>query len=138
MNRQESTWRYFLCRRTLLRPAAPDRGADLSHSDRSEPIAKIMLESQGWSNLKKTIVPPAACSTTVGATCWRATGPYMKWASSCSHVENPQTIAQTVATMLDVDYHRRLYQASLKPSDTAVYAVLADNVSQEQIDKLRS
>lgn len=51
-------------------------------------------------------------------------------------VENPQTIAQTVSAILGVDYQDALARASLKPSDTAVYSVLVDNVPQEEIDKL--
>lgn len=51
-------------------------------------------------------------------------------------VENPQTIAQTVSAILGVDYQDALARASLKPSDSAVYSVLIDNVPQEEIDKL--
>jgi cell division protein FtsI/penicillin-binding protein 2 len=51
-------------------------------------------------------------------------------------VENPQTIAQTVSAILGIDYQDALARASLKPSDTAVYSVLVDNVPQEEIDKL--
>ncbi len=51
-------------------------------------------------------------------------------------VENPQTIAQTVSAILGIDYQDALARASLKPSETAVYSVLVDNVPQEEIDKL--
>ena len=69
-------------------------------------------------------------------TCWQVTGPSMKSGLSLKFVENPQTIAQTVSAILGIDYQDTLARASLKPSDTAVYSVLVDNVPQEEIDKL--
>ena len=51
-------------------------------------------------------------------------------------VENPQTIAQTVAALLDVDYEDALARASLSPSSTAVYSRIIDNVPPEEIEKL--
>ena len=53
-----------------------------------------------------------------------------------AQVENPQTIAQTLNVVLGIDYATVLGIASYPASDTAVYAVVTDNVTQEQIDKL--
>jgi cell division protein FtsI/penicillin-binding protein 2 len=52
-------------------------------------------------------------------------------------VENPMTIAQTVSALLGVKYEDALARASLKPSPTAVYSRLTDNVPPEEIDKLK-
>lgn len=51
-------------------------------------------------------------------------------------VKNPQTIAQTVAALLDIDYEDSLARASLEASPTAVYSRLVDNVPPEEIEKL--
>jgi cell division protein FtsI/penicillin-binding protein 2 len=51
-------------------------------------------------------------------------------------VRNPETIARTVNLALGVDYSRALTQASLKPGEDAVYAVIADNIPKEKIDQL--
>ena len=53
------------------------------------------------------------------------------------YVRNPETIAQTAAVVLGVDYADAFAAASKTASDTAVYAVLADNVSKEKIDNLQ-
>jgi cell division protein FtsI/penicillin-binding protein 2 len=52
-------------------------------------------------------------------------------------VKNPQVIAQTVTAALGVDYITALAQASLKPSDNAVYSIIADNVPQVDVDRLQ-
>jgi cell division protein FtsI/penicillin-binding protein 2 len=51
-------------------------------------------------------------------------------------VQNPDTIAQTLNLVLGSDYAKVLGAASLQPSRKAVYAVVADNVSQEKVDQL--
>ena len=51
-------------------------------------------------------------------------------------VRNPETIAQTLNLVLDIDYVEALGVASLEPSDTAVYRVVARNVTKEKFDQL--
>ena len=51
-------------------------------------------------------------------------------------VRNPETIAQTLNLVLDIDYVEALGVASLEPSETAVYRVVASNVTQEKVDQL--
>lgn len=51
-------------------------------------------------------------------------------------VENPQTIAETLNAVLGMDYAYILGVASIPASSSAVYAVLADNVSPDQVEKL--
>ena len=54
------------------------------------------------------------------------------------HVKDPQFIAHTVSMVLPgLKYTDVFTIASLKPSDSAVYAVLAQNVTQEDVDKLK-
>jgi cell division protein FtsI/penicillin-binding protein 2 len=98
---------------------------------------KILVESQGWSNLKKTIVPARGLLYDRWGNLLAGNRTVYEVGVELQNVENPQTIAQTVATMLDVDYADAFARASLEPSDTAVYAVLADNVPQAEIDKLK-
>ena len=97
---------------------------------------KIMIESQGWSSYKKTIVPARGLLYDRWGNLLAGNRTVYEVGVELQFVENPQTIAQTVATILDVDYADAYTRASLEPSDTAVYAVLADNVSQADIDKL--
>jgi len=52
-------------------------------------------------------------------------------------VENPTTIAQTVSALLGVDYEDALYVASLESSDSMVYSPLTNNVTEEEIEKLK-
>jgi cell division protein FtsI/penicillin-binding protein 2 len=136
MNRQEASWRFsfigaLFCVLPLLIVVQVFRiQIDPSQS------AKIMLESQGWSNLKKTIVPPRGLLYDRWGNLLAGNRTVYEVGVELQNVENPQTIAQTVATILDVDYADAFARASLEPSDTAVYAVLADNVTQDKIDKL--
>jgi cell division protein FtsI/penicillin-binding protein 2 len=97
---------------------------------------KIMIESQAWSSFKKTIVPARGLLYDRWGNLLAGNRTVYEVGVELQFVENPQTIAQTVATILDVDYADAYTRASLEPSDTAVYAVLADNVPQEAIDKL--
>lgn len=52
-------------------------------------------------------------------------------------VVDPRSIATVLSSILDVDYADVYSAASLEASKSAVYAVVDDYVSQEQIDKLR-
>jgi cell division protein FtsI/penicillin-binding protein 2 len=52
-------------------------------------------------------------------------------------VKNPQTIAESLNILLGLDYASVLGAASIPYSSQAVYRVVADNVSQDQIDKLK-
>jgi cell division protein FtsI/penicillin-binding protein 2 len=137
MNRQESSWRYsfvgaMFCVLPLLIVMQVFRiQVDPRQSE------KILVESQGWSNLKKTIVPARGLLYDRWGNLLAGNRTVYEVGVELQNVENPQTIAQTVATMLDVDYADAFARASLEPSDTAVYAVLADNVPQAEIDKLK-
>lgn len=53
-----------------------------------------------------------------------------------NRVENPLTIAQAVSSLLDVDFAQTLALASIEPSNKAVYVTLADNVLEDDIQKL--
>lgn len=52
------------------------------------------------------------------------------------YVKNPQTIALTLNVVLGTDYAKSFAAASMKASDTAVYAVLANYVTQDKVDRL--
>jgi len=52
------------------------------------------------------------------------------------YVKNPQTIAQTLDAVMDIDYTEVYSAASLEFSDTAVYTPLVDNVSRTDYEKL--
>ena len=51
-------------------------------------------------------------------------------------VRNPETIAQTLNLVLGLDYADVLKSASVKPSESSVYVVLADNIDEEKIKQL--
>jgi cell division protein FtsI/penicillin-binding protein 2 len=136
MNQREYSWRYsfvgaIFCVLPLLIVLQVFRiQIDPRQSE------KILIESQGWSSLKKTLVPARGLLYDRWGNLLAGNRTVYEVGVELQFVENPQTIAQTVATILDVDYADAFARASLKPSDTAVYAVLADNVPQEEIDKL--
>jgi len=52
------------------------------------------------------------------------------------HVRNPETIAQALSSVAKADFEAVFSAASIEPSDNAVYAVLANGVTQEQVDEL--
>lgn len=52
-------------------------------------------------------------------------------------VVDPRSIATVLSSILDIDYEDVYSAASLEASDRAVYAVVADYISQENIDKLK-
>jgi cell division protein FtsI/penicillin-binding protein 2 len=54
-----------------------------------------------------------------------------------AQVENPRTIAETLNVVLGMDYAYVLGLASIPASESAVYAVVADNISPDQVEKLR-
>ena len=51
-------------------------------------------------------------------------------------VKNPTTIAQTLSLVLGLDYDQVFDAASLEPSRSAIYAVVADHVPKHKIDQL--
>lgn len=53
-----------------------------------------------------------------------------------NQVRNPRAIALSTSLVLGKDYVSLLGLASLKPSPTLVHMTLADNATQEQVDKL--
>ncbi len=53
-----------------------------------------------------------------------------------AHVENPHTIALTLNVVLGLDYSQVLTAVSREPSPDAVYVVLGNYVTQEQVDRL--
>ncbi len=97
---------------------------------------KIMTESEGWANLRKTIVPARGQLYDRWGNLLAGNRTVYEVGVDLNSVENPETIAQTVNAVLGVDFEYAYHRASLEPSDSAVYAVLVDNVPQEQIDKL--
>jgi len=116
MNRQEaSSWRYsfvgaLFCVLPLLIAVQVFRiQIDPGQS------AKIMLESQGWSNLKKTIVPPRGLLYDRWGNLLAGNRTVYEVGVELVNVKNPQTIAQTVATILDVDYAYAFARSSLEP-----------------------
>jgi cell division protein FtsI/penicillin-binding protein 2 len=99
---------------------------------------KILKESVNWSNRWRTIVPARGQLYDRWGNLLAGNRTVYEVGVELQYVENPTTIAQTVATMLDVDYMDAFAKASLEPSETAVYAVLTDNVPQEKVDQLQA
>ncbi|MEW5871373.1 MAG: penicillin-binding protein 2 [Chloroflexota bacterium] len=53
-------------------------------------------------------------------------------------VSDPKAIAGTLSSVLDIDYADVYAAASIEASEDAVYAVVADNITQDKIDKLEA
>ena len=136
MSQKETTWRYsFVGALFAILPLLIVLQVFRIQVDPRQ-SEKIMIESQGWSSFKKTIQPARGLLYDRWGNLLAGNRTVYEVGVELQFVENPQTIAQTVATILDVDYADAYTRASLEPSDTAVYAVLADNVLQADIDKL--
>ena len=77
---------------------------------------KIMEESVYWSNRWRTIVPARGQLYDRWGNLLAGNRMVYEVGVELQYVENPTTIAQTVATMLDVDYMDAFAKASLEPS----------------------
>ena len=53
------------------------------------------------------------------------------------YVRNPETIAMAMNVITGADYSEVLDAASIEPADDAIFAVLANGVSQEQVEQLQ-
>lgn len=54
------------------------------------------------------------------------------------NVKNPETIAQTLNLVIGLDYTEVLHAASITPSKQAVYARVANFITQEKVDQLKA
>jgi cell division protein FtsI/penicillin-binding protein 2 len=100
-------------------------------------LEKIRLESEGWSNIQKTITPARGQIFDRWGALLAGNKTVYEIGVNLQTVQNPQTIAQTLNAVLGIDYADAYTAASIEHSDQAVYAVIADNVPQEEIDKLQ-
>ncbi len=98
---------------------------------------KIKEGSEWWSKERRTITPARGQLYDRWGNLLAGNRMVYEVGVELQFVENPETIAQTVSAILDLDYAKALGQASIQASPEAVYSRLADNVAPEQIDKLR-
>jgi len=101
-----------------------------------EQIAKILEESEDWSKERKTIIPARGQIYDRWGNLLAGNRTVYEVGAELQFVTSPETIAQTLNAILGVDYADVYATASIPVSDEAIYVVLADNVSQEDILKL--
>ena len=101
-----------------------------------EQIAKILEESEDWSKERKTIIPARGQIYDRWGNLLAGNRTVYEVGAELQFVTSPETIAQTLNAILGVDYADVYATASIPASDEAIYVVLADNVSQEDILKL--
>jgi len=99
-------------------------------------VEKIKYESEIWSNTRRTIVPARGQFHDCWGSLLAGNQEVFEVGVELQEVRNPDTIAQTLNAILGVDYEHAFTIASMESSKEAVYAVIADNVSQEEIYKL--
>jgi cell division protein FtsI/penicillin-binding protein 2 len=96
------------------------------------------VNEQGWGWEIRTITPARGQLFDRWGNIMAANKTVYEVGIELRRVRNPQTIAQTLSDILGLDYTTVYGAASLKASPTAVYAVVADYVSQEQVNKIET
>lgn len=97
-----------------------------------EQAKKILDESVYWHSEVKVITPARGQIYDRWGNLLAGNQMVYEVGIELREVQDPQTIALTLSTILGIDYAKVLAAASLEPSDSAVYAVIASNVSQEK------
>ncbi len=102
-----------------------------------EQVDRLMAQSRYWSWERRVIKPARGQIYDRWGNLLAGNRTVYEIGVELQFVENPQTIAEVLSDLLDLSYTEMLGAASIPYEEgQAVYAVLADNVSQEQIDKL--
>jgi cell division protein FtsI/penicillin-binding protein 2 len=96
---------------------------------------KTDFASQGWAYDRRTIVPARGQIYDRWGNLLAGNQKVYEVGVELRDVKSPETIAQTLSIVLGLDYGKALAAASTKFGPDAVYAVVADNVTQEQIDR---
>lgn len=138
MNQQDQTWRFSLvgaifCVLPLLIVIQMVR-------IQVDPVqaARLIEDVQRFETAQKTIIPPRGQLYDRRGNLLAGNTKVYEVGVELQHVKDPQFIAHTVSLVLPQLQYNTVYTiASLKPSESAVYAVLAQNVSQEDVDKLK-
>jgi len=94
------------------------------------------FESRGWAYERRTIVPARGQIYDRWGSLLAGNQKVYEVGIELQYVKSPETIAQTLNIVLGLDYKRVLDAASTKAGPDAVYAVVADNITQDQINKL--
>jgi cell division protein FtsI/penicillin-binding protein 2 len=135
--RSEHTWRYiaaaaaislagvFILWRTFLIQVSPD-------------AAVFLNQSEFYSKLRKTIQPPRGQIFDRTGNLLAGNRTVYEVGVDLASVEDPKAIALALSALVGADYNRVLEIASQKPSENAIYAVLADYVLPENIDLLKA
>jgi cell division protein FtsI/penicillin-binding protein 2 len=103
-----------------------------------EQVERLMAQSRYWSWERRVIEPARGQIYDRWGNLLAGNKSVYEIGVELQFVVNPKTIAEVVSDLLDVSYTEILGAASIPyEQDKAVYAVLADNVSQDEIDKLQ-
>jgi cell division protein FtsI/penicillin-binding protein 2 len=102
-----------------------------------EQVDRLMTQSRYWSWERRVIEPTRGQIYDRWGNLLAGNRTVYEIGIELQYVVNPKTIAEVLSDLLDLSYSEVLGAASLPyTKDQSVYAVVADNVSQEQIEKL--
>ena len=102
-----------------------------------ERMDRLMSQSQDWSWERKLIEPARGQIYDVYGVLLAGNKTVYEVGVELQFVRNPQTIAEVLNDVLELDYGQVLGAASIPfVEGESVYRVVVDNVSQEQIEKL--
>lgn len=100
-------------------------------------MERLMSQSQNWSWERKVILPVRGQIHDRWGELLAGNKTVYEVGVELQFVSNPKTIAEVVNDVLDIDYSQVLGAASIPFLEgKSVYRVVADNISQEQIDEL--
>lgn len=99
-------------------------------------VEYLRQQSSTYSGMVQTIIPPRGEIYDRWGHLLAGNKTVYEVGIELSQVRNPNTIALALSTLLGLDYNFVFTAASQEASENAVYAVVANNVSKEQIDQL--
>ncbi|MFM8322737.1 MAG: peptidoglycan D,D-transpeptidase FtsI family protein [Chloroflexota bacterium] len=137
MNATNHFWRYSLV--AALFCAAPLFIAVQLVRVRIDPnqAAKILADGEVTNKETRLVVPPRGQLYDRWGNLLAGNRMVYEVGVSLYDVRNPETIAKTLEAVLDVDYGDALARASLEPSPDAIYSLITDYVSPDDVAKLQ-
>jgi cell division protein FtsI/penicillin-binding protein 2 len=95
-------------------------------------MKKILKESETWAGNLRTIVPARGQIYDRDGNLLAGNQMLYEVGIELQLVEDPETVAQILSTVLEKPYGEVLAAAQMEAAPTAVYAVIANNVTQEK------
>ena len=138
MNSQASTWRFSILGGILFSLPVLIVLQMVRIQVNPEWVKEFLVAKQFWSQVPRTIEPARGQIYDRRGNLMAGNKTVYEVGVELAQVSNPRTIAEVLNAVLNVDYADVLAAASITPSNNAVYAVIKDGVTPEEIEKLKA